>query len=208
MSNPAYVCVSTANSKLGTAIPNINLPPIVTCRPDAPCFKGCYALKGHFLFPGPKNAMQRNLDHYYENPELYFDTISVLTAGFKFCRWHSAGDIVDSNYFLGMIKVAKKNKDTKYLCFTKKFEIINDYLSSGKKIPKNLSIVFSNWDTFQCDNPYHLPTTWVYAKDFANELIPENSIPCTGECWRCQACWTLKKGGKNNAEQSVFFKKH
>lgn len=208
MANKSFVCITTSNSKLGASIPNINLPPIITCRKNAPCFKGCYALRGRFNFPTVKAALQRNLDHYYENPKLYFETIIVNTCGFFWVRWHSSGDIPDANYFLGMIKVAKKNPKTKYLCFTKKFEIINDYLNSGKKIPNNLSIVFSNWDEFVCDNPYHLPTTWVYSKDFHNELIPKESIPCTGHCYECQACWSLKKGSEKEKEQSVFFNKH
>jgi hypothetical protein len=44
--------------------------------------------------------------------------------------------------------------------------------------------------------------TYVYGKDFANDLIPKDSIPCTGKCYECQACWQLKKG------QNVYFTKH
>ena len=35
-----YAKVSNTNSKLGGQIYSINLPPVVTCRADAPCFKG------------------------------------------------------------------------------------------------------------------------------------------------------------------------
>ena len=45
-----YAKVTNGNTKLGRAISNINLPAVVTCRKGAPCFKGCYALKGHFLY--------------------------------------------------------------------------------------------------------------------------------------------------------------
>lgn len=83
-----------------------------------------------------------------------------------------------------------------------KYEIVNSYLDSGKKIPKNLTIVLSAWSGWLPENPYHLPTTYVYGKDFRNELIPQDSIPCAGHCDKCQACWQLKKG------QSVWFVKH
>jgi hypothetical protein len=198
----SFVTIGTRNSKLGIAIPSINLPPIVTCRDNAPCTKGCYACKGAFQYPKPKEAAIKNLNNYKANPKLFFDTIIINTAISKFVRWHSSGDIVDNQYFEGMISVAKRNKTTNYLCFTKKYEIINDYLSQGKKIPKNLNIVFSNWDNFICDNPYNLPTTWVYSDSFNLSLIPEIAIPCVGKCYECQACWQLKKG------QSVYFKKH
>lgn len=197
-----YAKVSNTNSKLGGQIYSINLPPVVTCRSDAPCFKGCYACKGNWLFPNVKNSLQHNLEAYKSNPTLFFESVAAQTALVRFCRWHSSGDIVDMQYFEGMCKVARKNKDTHYLCFTKKHEIINEFLSKGKRIPKNLSIVFSAWSNWIPENPYDLPMTYVYGKEFNNELIPKDAIPCGGKCENCQACWTLKKG------QHVYFLKH
>lgn len=197
-----YAKVSNTNSKLGGQIYSINLPPVVTCRADAPCFKGCYACKGTWLYPNVKNSLQHNLEAYKSNPTLFFESVAAQTALVRFCRWHSSGDIVDMQYFEGMCKVARKNKDTHYLCFTKKYEIINEFLSKGKRIPKNLSIVFSAWSNWIPENPYDLPMTYVYGKEFNNELIPKDAIPCGGKCETCQACWTLKKG------QHVYFLKH
>jgi hypothetical protein len=197
-----YVNVSNTNSKLGAAILSINLPAGTTCRADAPCKKGCYALKGNWLFPNVKNSLQENLEAYKNNPKLYFESVAAQTALARFVRWHSAGDIINAEYFEGMCKVARKNKGTHYLCFTKKYEIVNEFLAKGKRIPKNLSVVFSAWSNWIPENPYNMPMTYVYGKDFENELIPKDSIPCTGKCYECQACWTLKKG------QNVYFKKH
>ena len=55
----ALVKISTTVSKLGATIPTINLPPIITCRPDAPCKHGCYALRGHFIYPAVKKTLSR-----------------------------------------------------------------------------------------------------------------------------------------------------
>lgn len=197
-----YAKVSNTNSKLGGQIYSINLPPVITCRSNAPCFKGCYACKGNWLFSNVKNSLHKNLEAYKTNPTLFFESVAAQTALVRFCRWHSSGDIVDMQYFEGMCKVARKNKETHYLCFTKKHEIINEFLSKGKRIPKNLSIVFSAWDNWIPENPYELPMTYVYGKEFNNELIPKDAIPCGGKCENCQACWTLKKG------QHVYFLKH
>ena len=197
-----YANVSNTNSKLGAQILSINMPAGITCRPDAPCYKGCYAKHGHWLYNNVQKSLQENLEHYKENPKLFFDSVVVQTALSRFVRWHSSGDIVDPEYFEGMCRVARKNKETHYLCFTKKYEIVNSYLDSGKKIPKNLTIVFSAWSGWLPENPYHLPTTYVYGKDFRNDLIPKDSIPCRGSCERCQACWQLKKN------MSVYFVKH
>ena len=202
----SMVKVSVTISKLGATIPSINLPPVVTCRPNAPCIHGCYALRGHFRYDAVKNRLAENLAAYKENPKLFFDMIAEQTKLARFCRWHSSGDIVDINYLAGMCKVARKNKGVKYLCFTKKYELVNQYLDEGHKIPSNLRIVFSCWKDFVPENPYNIPTTWVYfpkkGENEFNHLIPEDAIPCSGKCYACQSCWQLKKG------QSVVFKKH
>lgn len=111
---------------------------------------------------------------------------------------------MDYNYLLGMIKVANKCKQVKFLCFTKKFDIVNDYVNHGGKIPNNLKIVFSAWHkAFKVDNPFNFPVAYVFfKKEELNPDIPEMAIPCGGHCPECLACWSLKKG------QSVFFNQH
>lgn len=199
--------ISLTNSKLGDKIPSLNLPPLVTCRADAPCRKECYALRGHWLYTNVKESLKNNLNLYLKNKNKFFDDIIELLNNsdiiFRFFRWFSAGDIVDEKFFEGIVKVAKKCKSTNFLCFTKKFDIVNNYLASGKKLPKNLNVVFSGWDkNFKIDNPYNLPCTYVYFKDTTKNDIPEYSIPCVGSCEKCKSCWTLQKF------QSVFFHKH
>lgn len=198
--------ISTTNSKLGV-IPSINLPTTV-CRHDAPCKKGCYAKKGNWLFPNVKESLANNLASYISDSESFFNqVIDYLNKGlvsYRYFRWHSSGEIVDYTYLLGIIKVAKKCKQTKFLCYTKKFDLVNKYLNTGAKLPSNLSIVFSGWDKdFVIDNPYGLPTTLVDFKDKAlNANIPNDAFECVGSCEICQKCWNLKKG------KSVVFHQH
>lgn len=200
--------ISTTNSKLGFMIPSISLPPQHSCRPDAPCAKGCYGKKGNFLFSNVQQSHMVNFEEYQKNPNGYFkQIIEYLNCGLishKFFRWHTVGDIVDYNYFLGVVSVARKCKDTKFLLFTKKFDIINDYVGAGNTIPKNLSIIFSAWHKgFKVDNPYDFPVAYVFFKKTElNPDIPAMAIPCSGHCPSCLACWSLKKG------QSVFFNQH
>lgn len=201
------VKISLTNAKLGGKIPSINLPAGLTCRADAPCQKGCYAKKGNWLYKNVKKSLENNLSTYLNNPKQYFkEIVNFLNDNdvtYKFFRWHSSGDIVNYDYLLGMVEVAKKCKKTKFLCFTKKFFFINHYLKSNE-LPKNLKIVFSAWDkTFEVLNPYNMPVTYVNFKDEAkNADIPEFAIPCIGDCKSCKACWSLKPG------QSVLFDQH
>lgn len=207
------VKISTGVSKLGACIPSINLPPIVTCRSNAPCAKctkeggGCYALRGNWLYEHTQKRLWGNLYAYREDPVNFFNSIISQTRLYNYVRWFSSGDIVDMDFLKGMCKVARTNKSTKYLCFTKKYELVNEFLDLGHKIPKNLRIVFSTWGDFIPENPYNLPMTYTKFKkgnvNFkTNKNIPETAIPCGGKCELCQMCWLLKKG------QSVVFNKH
>ena len=202
------VTFSLSNAKLGGFIPSIDLPPIVTCRKNAPCRKGCYALKGNFRYPTKIKSMQDNLAAYKKDPVAFFDTIKdFLNNGdviYRFFRWFGAGDIVDGDFLKGVVEVAKQCKDTKFLMFTKKFELVNDYLDYYQEFPSNLHIIFSMWDKdFYVQNPYNLPCAYVDFKDkTCNPDIPEFAIPCTGDCSNCKSCWSLVN------TQSVYFKQH
>lgn len=210
--------ISLTNSKLGGQIPSINLPPIITCRKNAPCAHLCYARKGNFCYANVKKSHLDNLKHYQTNPQNFFGSIIAYLNGltvYRFFRWHSSGDIVDMQYLEGIVRVAKECPQTKFLVFTKKFELVNTYVSHRavdfehfKKnfLPDNLKIVFSMWDkefNETVDNPYHFPTTWVRFKDGSiDKAIPETALPCIGKCYECVACWDLRAG------QSTVFKQH
>lgn len=212
------VKVSTTVSKLGGTIPTVNLPAGITCRPDAPCAKQCYALRGNFTRNNVKARHAENLDAYLLNPKTYFETINRFlkapTITYKYFRWHSSGDIVDMQYLHLMCQLAKKNRSTRFLCFTKKYELCNSYIEKGGVIPKNLIIVWSMWGEFGNDipNPNNFPKSYVrfkkQAERIGEEYIPNNANSCTGKCVDCitehktKSCWFLKEGG------SVVFKKH
>lgn len=200
--------ISLTNSKLGAQIPSVSTLPACSCRPDAPCRFGCYARKGKYGIGNVQASLRKNYDIYMQNPRSFFEQIQrFLTGGlvtYKYFRWHSAGDIVDAQYFEGMIETARKCPQVKFLCFTKKFSIVNDWISANGELPENLRVVFSAWHkAFKVDNPHGLPVSYVFFKNTElNPDIPDLAIPCTGHCPECLACWSLKNG------QSVYFNQH
>lgn len=198
--------ISLTNSKLGDKIPSLNLPTTI-CRADAPCKKGCYAKKGNWLFKNVVKCLDNNLEMFRQNPSGFFDDIIQWLNDddimFRFFRWFSSGDIVNYDFFKGIVRTAKECPQTNFLCFTKKFEIVNDYIMFNGDLPSNLNVVYSNWGDFKPSNPYNLPQTFVKFKNpLLNVNIPEYAIPCKGSCKSCKACWSLKKG------QSVYFDIH
>ena len=68
------VSISKGNSKMG-AIPSVSLPACITCNPNAPCFKLCYAAKISRLYSSVKNAYDRNLDILNSDPARYWEQV-------------------------------------------------------------------------------------------------------------------------------------
>ena len=183
------------------------MPALVTCRKNAPCAKGCYARNGNYKYPSVMKSHAENFAAYVESPTNYFDTVDKYIKKHKteYFRWHGAGDIVDETYLKGMVKVAKNNPDTHFLAYTKQFEIVNKYLDKGYRFPKNLKVLFSNWDkNFNISNPYGRPMTFVKFKnaELTPELPVKGATVCPGSCENCKKCWELRKG------QSVIFNQH
>ena len=124
-------------------------------------------------------------------------------VSYAYFRWHAAGDFVDKEYFEGVVKVALDLPNTSFLAFTKKFEIVNEFIHNGGTIPANLHIVFSAWgDDFKVENPYHFPVAYVRFKDSENKSIPASASECSGDCTNCLQCWNIRSG------QAVVFNKH
>lgn len=202
-----YPRISNTVSKLGVGIGTVNLPAITTCRMDAPCKKGCYACKGNFMYTNVKTSLQKNLDAFIEDPDRFFTVLhnQLEMIPYKFFRWFSSGDIVNERFLEGMCWLARKHKGTQFLCFTKKYELVNEYLNHHRK-PKNLILVFSNWGNWVCDNPHNLPTAWVEFGTESDNLIPDNANLCGGSCATCvntsEHCWRMQRG------DAVKFHKH
>ena len=172
-----HVCISKSNIKLGM-IPSVSLPPIVTCSPEASkfCGKKCYARKICKLRPTVKESYENNLD--------------IL--------------LNDKEYLERMVDVARKNKHCQILCFTKKYTLVNSYLTKHR-LPKNLHLIFSVWKGLECFNPNNLPEAHVFYKD-GTTTAKDGAKYCSGNCTECATenknCWTLKRG------EQILFKEH
>ena len=177
------------------AIPSVSLPACTTCNPSAPCFKKCYAAKISRLYSTVNAAYNRNFEILLNDPLKYWHAVRKAAATARFFRFHVSGDIPDAIYFYDMILTAQQLPHTSFLAFTKQYDIINNYLNDGGKIPENLQVIFSNWSAWKCENPHNLPTCEVIFK--GETPAPEWKI-CGGNCTECAVtcggCWTLDRG--------------
>jgi len=201
------ITIATSNRKLGSQVCGLSMPNKITCRTDSPCLKNCYCNKGPQAFANVYGTYCKNLRLYHELGDEFFDKWSAYFkfSGYRYCRIFDSGDCPDANFFKGIIKVCKENSNVKFLMYTKKYNIVNEYLDKNKILPKNLKVYFSAWDkNWIIDNPYNLQIAYVDFDDKTiNPTIPKDAFCCqdgTGCCSTCYKCWHTNK--------DVVFKQH
>lgn len=192
------ITISRGNTKIGK-IPNVSLPPIATCADALPCFSKCYAIKSYRMFPSVKKAWDNNLAVYQNKPEAYFAELdSFLTKiETEYFRFHVSGDIPDQRYFDMIVKLAAKHTGTKFLAYTKKYNL--DFSCR----PINVNVIASVWTGFgdiELIASKNLPIAWY--QDGTETRIPETAKICNSTCDICKLCWHIKEN------QSIVFIHH
>lgn len=210
--NSNKINMTNNNRKTGIACLNFAFP-LCTCREDAPCKETCYANKGRQITCTVQGAYYRNLRLMNEDMDDLFEQIAfeIKHNGLNMVRFFDSGDIPNAEFFEKMCETIRRFPDVKFMAFTKKYEIVNEYLAQGNTIPNNFNIMFSAWDyTWKFDNPFNLPVAYVKFKDERlNPDIPKYALNCpsngkkVGEvtCSMCKACWNKKL-------KAVYFEEH
>lgn len=197
------VKISKGNSKLG-AIPSVSLPSIKTCR-NCACQEKCYAQKLERLRPSVKNAYEHNLGVLLSDPTTYWREVEASVMMSRFFRFHVSGDIPNVAYLENMAAVAGRNSHCEILCFTKRYEMVNEFIQKNGELPSNLHMIFSGWVGLDMANPFSLPEAHVRYRD-GSTTAREDAIECGGNCTECAltegGCWNLQKG------QQVIFNEH
>lgn len=210
MSEPR-IHIQKGNSKLGRTM-NIALPPGITCAPGVPCYNdGCYGRKFYELREICRNAWDDNYALLLQDRVRYFALINshVLLQEPDLFRWHVSGDFPDLDYLVRMIDIAEQNPKTKFLCFTKQYELIGKHglLRKRQKLPDNFSLVVSAWPGLELPEELvrKYPVAWM--RDVRKGRVPDPRIPsntktCGGGCDKCGLCWNIKAG------ESTTFNRH
>lgn len=203
--------ISNQNSKTGSCCNNLAFP-TCTCREDAPCkASGCYCLKGKQTICRVVAAYLRNLKIYNNDPDDFWEQVrfKIKHNPLPLFRWFDAGDILDYEFFCGMVELAKEFPNIRFMSFTKKYDIVNEWLATYGDLPNNLNIIFSAWHIgWKVNNPFDMPVAYVDFKDQTlNPQFPKGITGCPNQsdktitCSMCQKCW-------NKKIKSVVFKQH
>lgn len=201
------VCANNNNRKLGKAC--ISVPfPVCVCDPNAPCYEKCYAKHGCQGFANVQGAYYRNLRLYNNDADDFFEQLyyKIKFSGLPMVRFFDSGDYPDVEFLNRSVALAKKFPNVKFMAFTKKYNMINEYLNKGGEIPDNYNIIFSAWDKlWEVPNLHNLPIAYVRFKDTRmTPEMPSNTFQCPGRdstCSACGVCW-------NKKVKSVCFNEH
>lgn len=204
--------MSTKNSKTGCGVIDLAFP-VVTCREDAPCKKSgkCYCMKGTQQMTTVLGAYYRNLRLYTNDPEDFWHQVwfKLAHCGLPKMRYFDAGDLPDYAFIDGMVETAKKFPEMKFMAFTKKYFLVNQWIDNNGELPANLNIIFSAWDkNWEILNPHHMPVAYVEFKESGlTPELPEKYNTCPNQkdklvtCSACGKCWRKDLG-------TVVFKQH
>ena len=158
-------------------------------KPGTVC-NGCYALKGCYVFPVVKDAMQRRLD-FFNSPNFIPIMVWLLQSQRKkFFRWFDSGDI--QNVFMGLniLEVCKLTPDIKHWIPTKEYKFWRQVLKI-EKLPKNVCLRISspNIDQEPLKEFNNTSTVHENKKAFGLECIAYKQ---DGKCLDCKACYDPK----------------
>lgn len=201
------ICANNNNRKLGMAVLSVPFP-VCVCNPNAPCFKICYAAKGTQGFANVQGAYYRNLRLYNEDPAAFFEQLyyKIKFSGLPKVRYFDSGDFPDLEFLERSVELAKKFPDRGFMAFTKKYDLVNEYLDNGGKLPDNYVIFFSAYDKlWEVPNPHGLPIAYIkFKEERLTPDIPKYAFRCPGRessCSACGACWSKKL-------KAVYFDEH
>lgn len=188
------ISISNGNIKMGD-IKSVSLPPVITCASGCKCAKKCYAMRMYRRFKQTKEAYNRNLEIYTNNPSVYWAQVEDAICTSRFFRFHVSGDIPEYEYLIRMVEVANNNPHCDILTFTKRYHFVNTFINNGGVIPSNLHIIFSDWEGMTIENQHNLPVAHVI---FKGQEPQSNWNICNGNCLECAKkkvnCWSLKNG--------------
>ena len=163
----------------------------------------CYALKGFYVYPNAKNALQRRFESL-SNPK-WVEYMTLLIGSLEssgYFRFHDSGDVQDISHFEKICQIARNLPHIKFWLPSREIKIISEYVNSGKTIPENLVVRLSAY-MIDGDAPISIAnklnvctSTVTRSENFNCPASKQNNM-----CLNCRACW-------NREVKNIAYKAH
>ncbi|MFZ9612573.1 MAG: GP88 family protein [Crocinitomicaceae bacterium] len=180
------------NCNIGSKLRNV---------PNSVCNK-CYALKGFYNYPNPRNAMQKRLQSLTH--PMWVKAMTFLIGQLEYSgymRFHDSGDIQNLIHFKNIIDIATNLPNINFWLPTREYGIIGEAIENEIKIPNNLIVRLSAYMIdgelpIKLAKRYNVAVSGVSSKN-------DHNCPASSQgnfCLTCRACWDTSK--------TVIYKKH
>jgi hypothetical protein len=163
----------------------------------------CYALKGTYVFPVVKNALENRyqlLSQALNDPEfreVFISSFEVLLNGHKYFRWHDAGDLQGHAHLELICEIARRLPGTQFWLPTRESALVNTFLG---EIPDNLLIRVSS-NLIDGNPPAGFGNTSTVHSSGSWKGKECRAYTRSGHCGACRACW-------KPAVDNVSYRKH
>jgi hypothetical protein len=160
-------------------------------KTDAICSQ-CYSAS--MLQGVRKNCVepwQRNSDTLSEKVLLSDSLPTINAAAFRF---HAHGELINLTHLVNFVNIARKNKLSTFALWTKRKNLINEFIATGGVIPDNLILIYSNAKTDKVlnDIPKYFDKVFNASQ---SGIVEEGQTECTGKsCIDCLACYRKDNG--------------
>jgi len=114
----------------------------------------------------------------------------------KYFRFHAHGELINLNHITNFMNIAIKNKDTTFGFWTKRIDLVYEYINSVNKVPNNVVMIYSKplIDQNITIAPKHFDKVFsVYTKEYVEKN--KVKINCGARnCLECLRCYKKTTG--------------
>ena len=153
--------------------------------------KGCYALKGCYVFPVVKAALE-NRYQCLKDPRWTAAFITLLRKKkVKYFRWHDSGDIQSIAHLRNIAVVAENTPDTLHWIPTREYRRVDEYVAQYGDLPENL-ILRASAHMIGKTAPARFQHSSMVLSKGESESDEARVCPAPNQgnaCGDCRSCW-------------------
>ena len=127
---------------------------------------------------------------------LNIDTDIPKNIKYDLIRFNAHGELINPIHFKNCISICNKFSSKTFALFTKRDNLISNYMKKGGTLPSNLVLVYSSHTI----NEYHpfLPQHFhknftVYTEQWLKDNPNKVKINCKKSCNKCKLCYSFNK---------------
>ena len=162
----------------------------------------CYALKGRYVFPNVKNALEKRFASL-SSPRWIEAMITAIDHYEKsgFFRWHDSGDIQNIEHLEAIAEIARKLPAVRFWLPTREYSLVAEFIAKNGRFPENLTVRLSAYmiegpPPIELSKRLNVQTSGVAREGFSCPVSSQGNA-----CRDCRACWD------KNVE-NINYKKH